>query len=342
MDDSLPRRLACGFVLVRRQKGQWRYLLLRNRGRGDWGLPKGHAEKGESELDTALRETQEETGLVDVVVLPSFRVELLYTAIRARRQYRKTVVYFAARVGEGEVTISKEHDRFLWASLDEAIKRMPFANLKEAVRRAALFIKDPALFILEPATEKEALAHLAVQPEVTPHLVRHLQGGARLARQFATALAAAGRRVDIDATAVGTLLHDVGRALGKHDDHPRAGLVHLRHTPLAAYGFGCISHFTKGASPKQLIRAGVDAAQVEKFRGLVDMSRMTWEERCCALADACMKGDTPVPPAERFADLRTRYDSHDLIALQERRTAKLRDRIARAIGQDPMALVRLA
>ena len=341
VDDTLPQRTACGFVLVRRTKGRLEYLILRNRGRGDWGLPKGHAEKGESELETALRETEEETGLSEIEVLPRFRVELLYTVTRREKRYRKTVVYFAAKLTRGDVTLSKEHDKFQWASLGEALDRMPFDNLTAALRRAALFLKDPALFDLEPATEAEALAHLTSLPEASDILVRHLQGGARLARTFAEALSEAGKPVHVEGTAVCTLLHDVGRALGEHADHPRAGLKHLRHTALAPYGFACVSHFTKGASPKQLRKAGLEKELVHEFMRYVDTSRMTWEERCCALADACMKGDTPVPPAERFADLRERYTTHDFIALQERRTENIRRKIERAIGRDPLSLVGL-
>ena len=38
-----------------------KFLLKRHRDR--WDLPKGHAESGETILETALRETEEETGL---------------------------------------------------------------------------------------------------------------------------------------------------------------------------------------------------------------------------------------------------------------------------------------
>ena len=43
----------------------------------------------------------------------------------------------------------------------------------------------------------------------------------RLARAFAGSLARAGRLCHVEAAAVGTLLHDTGRALGRHDDHQR-------------------------------------------------------------------------------------------------------------------------
>ncbi|MDA1193780.1 MAG: hypothetical protein O2894_01210, partial [Planctomycetota bacterium] len=161
-------------------------------------------------------------------------------------------------------------------------------------------------------------------------------------RQFAEALAAAGVAVNAEATATGTRLHDVGRALGRHADHQRAGLVHLRATPLAAYGFACISHFTKGATPDELLAAGVAPDEVADFRRLIDLARLTWEERCAALADACMQGSQAVPPAQRFAELRTRYDAAPLIARQEERTAVIRRELAEALGQDPLALVGLA
>jgi hypothetical protein len=148
--------------------------------------------------------------------------------------------------------------------------------------------------------------------------------------------------VDVEAAAVGTLLHDAGRALGRHDDHQVEGLRHLRTTALAPYAFACVSHFAKGASVEDLIAAGLSKAKVEEFAREIDVATMTWEERCAALADSCMKGPDAVPPAERFEDLRRRYDAPALIDLQERRTAAIRREMAAAGGADPLAPVGLA
>jgi bis(5'-nucleosidyl)-tetraphosphatase len=54
---------ACGFILFRRDKSTDRksFLLMKHADRYD--LPKGHLEPGESELDCALREMNEETGI---------------------------------------------------------------------------------------------------------------------------------------------------------------------------------------------------------------------------------------------------------------------------------------
>jgi len=236
----------------------------------------------------------------------------------------KTVVYFLARHRSGEVVLSDEHSAFSWAPLAEAIDTLPFDSLVHIVREAALWLKDPALFDIEPATQQDALDHLTAQPQITDPLVRHLQGGAHLARFFAEALREAGIPIHVEAAAAGTILHDIGRARGDHEDHQRAGLKYLRTGTLAPYAFACVSHFTKGAPSDALVAAGVDPAMLEEVGGLVDLSSLTWEEKCAALADGCMRGDRAAPPADRYADLRTRYDADELITLQERYTETIR------------------
>jgi hypothetical protein len=145
------------------------------------------------------------------------------------------------------------------------------------------------------------------------------------------------------AAAVGTLLHDVGRALGRHADHQVAGVEHLHGTAFAPYAFACVSHFTKGAPRADLLAAGVAAATADAFEAASDATVFTWEERCAALADACMKGTTPARPADRFADLRVRYPGADaLVALQERRADAVRRELQAVLGTDPLALVGLA
>ncbi len=341
MSQALPSVRAAGFVLVRAGPQGLETLLLENRSRHEWGLPKGHAEPGESDLATALRETEEETGLTELEPDPWFAHTLRYPARRRGELTDKTVVYLLARLRAGQVRLSAEHAGHRWVPLVRAPALLPFPALADVLRAAALYLKDPALFHLAPAEEAGARRHLVGLPHADERLVAHLEGGARLARLLARGLARAGHAVHVEAAAVGTLLHDVGRALGRHDDHQREGLRHLRATPLAPYGFACISHFTKGADLEALVAAGVAREAAEEFRRLIDGATLTWEERCAALADACMQGPTPVAPAQRFRDLRARYDAPALIDLQERGTEAIRADLARALGRDPLALLGL-
>jgi 8-oxo-dGTP pyrophosphatase MutT (NUDIX family) len=56
--------LSAGVVVVRREEGEWKYLFLR--AYRNWDFPKGLVETGEVPLDTAKREVEEETGIVNL------------------------------------------------------------------------------------------------------------------------------------------------------------------------------------------------------------------------------------------------------------------------------------
>lgn len=80
------------------------YLLLLNAGR--WDFPKGGVEKGESELQTVLREVEEETGLKRIKIIPGFRKVIEYYYRRGRKNVHKQVVYMLASTDTESVKIS--------------------------------------------------------------------------------------------------------------------------------------------------------------------------------------------------------------------------------------------
>jgi 8-oxo-dGTP pyrophosphatase MutT (NUDIX family) len=345
MPDELPTSRAAGFVLTREAGAGRQYLLLVNRRDGQPGLPKGHADGDEDDLTTARRETEEETGLDEaaIAVDPGFRSEISYRVRKDGRHRLKTVVYFRARLVAGDVRLSHEHTSFDWLPLRDALARITFDSLRDVVWRAALHGKDPALFEMVPPDVAAADRHLVTLPHASEALVAHLRGASRLAAAFATALREAGSPAHVEAAAEGALLHDAGRALGRHEDHQLAGLRHLRsQRRLAPYGFACVSHFTKGASPDELVAAGLAPETVADFAREIELDALTSEEMCAALADSCMKGPDAVAPERRFEDLRRRYDAAALVDLQERRTRSIRERLSRAIGRDPLAVAGVA
>ncbi len=130
-------RRAAG-VLIRRGD---RWLLLRNAREGHWGFAKGHLEEGESELAGALREVQEETGLLPRLD-PVFREAIHYDvpATKKRPADRKEVVYFLGSVDAGaREERSKEHDKAEWLPLDQALARLEHEQLRGVLARAARF-----------------------------------------------------------------------------------------------------------------------------------------------------------------------------------------------------------
>lgn len=58
---------SCGGIIYAEEAGARRYLIIEST-EGVYGFPKGHMEKGETELETALREVFEETGIKPVFI----------------------------------------------------------------------------------------------------------------------------------------------------------------------------------------------------------------------------------------------------------------------------------
>jgi bis(5'-nucleosidyl)-tetraphosphatase len=134
---------SAGVVLYR--KGPERcYLLLRSAltRRPVWEFAKGAVEPGETELEAAVRELQEETGLTpgDYSLHDGFMEEERYFFTRGsgdeRRLIRKRVTYFLAEWHQGEVRISREASRFMWASVGEAQRLLRFPEKRKVLSAA--------------------------------------------------------------------------------------------------------------------------------------------------------------------------------------------------------------
>ncbi len=133
----VKERQACGWCLVAPGR---RLLLLRNRQRTEWGVPKGHVEKGETEHDTAWRELEEETGLTadHVTPLPNWRRDLIYHPKNKKGKiYKKTTVLFLGTCTDTHpITLSDEHDDSNWATADDIGDLLIFDDMRGAALAA--------------------------------------------------------------------------------------------------------------------------------------------------------------------------------------------------------------
>ena len=106
----MRHELSCG-VLLFQQRPRRSVLLLVDGDRLD--LPKGHIKRGESELDCAWRELEEETGIARrlVTLEEGFRFTATY---HPKRDVEKTVVLFAGEVEGPCAVTTPEHDDYVW------------------------------------------------------------------------------------------------------------------------------------------------------------------------------------------------------------------------------------
>ncbi len=129
---------SCGAVVFRRKSGNTEFLLVKNKKGNNWGFPKGHIEKDETEKDTAVREVLEETG-VRITPLDGFRAISEY---HPKGKIVKQVVFFIAEMNGDEITIQQsEIDRFVWADYGLAMKLFRFNNDRNVLTKARDWLK---------------------------------------------------------------------------------------------------------------------------------------------------------------------------------------------------------
>ena len=85
---------SCGAIVFTQGKSEIKYVIVKEK-HGNFGFAKGHVEGEECEIQTALREVKEETGL-GVEIIDGFRYEDSFTFSHRGKQICKQVIYFLA------------------------------------------------------------------------------------------------------------------------------------------------------------------------------------------------------------------------------------------------------
>ncbi|UZE94246.1 MAG: NUDIX domain-containing protein [Candidatus Pacearchaeota archaeon] len=131
--------LSCGAIIFHISKDQPNYLLVKYP--TYWGFVKGLVEPGETEEQTAFRETLEEVGITDLVFIPHFR-ETQQWFYRLKGQLRrKEAVFLLAKTKTWNVKISHEHENFKWCTYDEALKLIRVKGVRQLLTRAHNFLQ---------------------------------------------------------------------------------------------------------------------------------------------------------------------------------------------------------
>ncbi|MCD6109721.1 NUDIX domain-containing protein [bacterium] len=131
---------SCGVVLYYMTKSSSAEILLLHYPEGHWGFPKGHTEKGEDDLQTALRELKEETGIGYVELVDAFKEKMHYLFKNKGETISKDVYFFLAKTSNKNIELSYEHQNFDWLPYDEALKRLTFDNAKEILKKTKQFL----------------------------------------------------------------------------------------------------------------------------------------------------------------------------------------------------------
>jgi len=110
---------SCGFLIVAGDPIE-SFLLMKHADR--WDLPKGHVDPGETDMEAALRELEEETGFAEdeLQIDPDFCYEERYMVSGKRyragssAELEKTLRIYLASLSEPRDPELTEHLGFLW------------------------------------------------------------------------------------------------------------------------------------------------------------------------------------------------------------------------------------
>jgi phosphohistidine phosphatase SixA/8-oxo-dGTP pyrophosphatase MutT (NUDIX family) len=137
---------AAGVVLTRGTGPSAQTMILYRPLRRDWSLPKGKVDPGEHILDCAVRECDEETGIVPILGVPLGRQR--YVVL----DRPKIVDYWQGRIAKDNGFVpDDEVAEVRWAGIDEARALLTYRRDVEFVERALALPQTAPLILLRHA-----------------------------------------------------------------------------------------------------------------------------------------------------------------------------------------------
>ncbi len=138
----VERAVSAGGVVYRRRGGEVEVVLCGIREPERWRLPKGTPDRGETILQTAVREVEEETGFRVEVEDSLGSVNYWFQAGPGPTRYNKTVhFYLMSHRGGSAEDHDSEFDEVEWVPAEAARERLTFATESEMVDRAMTMIE---------------------------------------------------------------------------------------------------------------------------------------------------------------------------------------------------------
>lgn len=131
---------SAGFILFKGD-GIRKYLLLKH-GIDYWNFPKGKLESGESDLDAAKRELNEETGITNIEIIDGFEDTFGYSFLVKEGLIKKVVKMFLAKYLNGSINLSNEHEEYEWFDFKDALNILKFNNIRNALKVADKYLSE--------------------------------------------------------------------------------------------------------------------------------------------------------------------------------------------------------
>jgi|ETN02SMinimDraft_4_1059925.scaffolds.fasta_scaffold44260_3 8-oxo-dGTP pyrophosphatase MutT (NUDIX family) len=134
--------ISCGAIVYKISSGKILYLLLNHQKGGHWGFPKGRPLNNESFIEAAMREVQEETNLNGLVFCTDNPIYEEYNINIDGNNYNKKVIYFLAQAQDSNVSLSSEHNNFVWIDYFQLVKKLGKESQRVLIEEVKRILKN--------------------------------------------------------------------------------------------------------------------------------------------------------------------------------------------------------
>ena len=139
---SMKQETSSGAVVYKKENNEFLFLLVYSVRNKEWGFPKGHIEKGETELETAKREIFEETGIKNLKFIDGFKFIDSYLIKGVLPETKgetviKNVIYYLCYTDDACINPdNNEINNCKWFNFNEAIKILKFEKQHTLLKKA--------------------------------------------------------------------------------------------------------------------------------------------------------------------------------------------------------------
>lgn len=132
-----------GVIVIRKDSDADRFLLL-HQAKGHWSFPKGHKEGNESDVEIAMRELKEETGIIECDLKTDKVFDESYLFTEGGVLVHKTNHYYLGYVGENVlITIQPEEvSEYAFATYEEAMEIFTHKEPKKVLEEVLKYLND--------------------------------------------------------------------------------------------------------------------------------------------------------------------------------------------------------
>ncbi len=111
-------------------------IFLLHKPNGEWVMPKGHLESGETPEQAAVREVLEETGLTARIVAKVGETRYQFRAQPGGQVKRKRVHWFLMKIDNRKLDVEPTFEEGVFLPVEDALKTLTFENDKDIARKA--------------------------------------------------------------------------------------------------------------------------------------------------------------------------------------------------------------